>query len=70
MRKETYLSCEENGAKGAERVADMYRPGGRYYKPGTTVEVEHGTIPCWGSANPGPGFGKTERGYRITVTSK
>lgn len=63
-----YPSVEENGARGAERIANMYRPGGEYYKPGMTVAIEHGEIPQWGSAIPSsPTFGKTERGYTVVV---
>jgi hypothetical protein len=68
MNKETFLSCEENGPEGAERVAKLYRPGGEYYKPGMTVKIEHGQVPVFGSANPGPDFGKTEPGYKIIVS--
>ena len=67
MAKETYLSCEMNGQKGADRIAAMYSPGGEYYRPGMTVTIEHGMIPSWGSALPGPDFGRTEPGYRIIV---
>ena len=68
MAEERYPSVEENGRSGAERIADMYRPGGQYYRPGMTVEIEHGQIPQWGSAIPGSStFGKTEKGYTIIV---
>ncbi len=67
MAIEKYPSVEENGREGAERIARMYRPGGEYYKPGMTVEIKHGGIPQWGSAIPGPTFGKTEKGYMVVV---
>ncbi len=63
-----YPSVEENGHKGAERIAKMYSPGGEYYKPGMTVEIKHEAIPQWGSAIPGANnFGKTELGYMVIV---
>ena len=62
MAKTTYLSCEENGGAGAERIAAMYR------KPGVDVTIEHGDIPQWGSAIPTSStYGKTEKGYRVIV---
>ena len=62
MSKTTYLSCEENGMAGAERIADIYRSQGFH------VKIEHGQIPQWGSAIPtSPTFGKTEAGYRVIV---
>ena len=68
--KDVYFTCEENGRAGAERAADRHRPGGDLYRPGNKVEIEHGDIPCWGSAIPGTlSFGKTEKGYRIIVTN-
>ncbi|MBQ6461329.1 hypothetical protein IJJ36_02775 [Candidatus Saccharibacteria bacterium] len=68
MAKERYPSVEANGHEGAERIANMYRPGGEYYKPGMTVTIEHGEIPQWGSAIPTSStFGKTEKGYTIVV---
>lgn len=71
MGKVVYPTCEGNGASGAERIADMYRPGGRYYQPGMTVEIEHGKIHCYGSANPNSdAFGGTEKGYNVIVTTK
>ena len=68
MAKKRYPSVEINGREGAEHIADMYRPGGKYYKPGMTVTIEHGEIPQWGSAIPtSPTFGKTEKGYMVVV---
>ena len=68
MAVQKYLSVEENGMKGAERIANMYRPGGEYYRPGMTVRIEHGEIPQWGSAIPSSStFGKTEKGYAVIV---
>ena len=62
MAKTTYLSCEENGRAGAERIAAMYR------KEGVDVTIEHGQIPQWGSGIPtSNNFGKTEKGYKIIV---
>lgn len=62
MAKTTYLSCEENGRAGAERIAEMYR------SQGCDVRIEHGDIPQWGSAIPTSStYGKTERGYRVIV---
>ena len=62
MAKTTYLSCEENGEAGAQRIADMYRARGY------TVNVEHGRIPQWGSGIPGSSnFGQTEPGWKIIV---
>lgn len=71
MKEEVYLSVKENGIKGAERIAAMYRPGGEYYRPGNEVKIEYGKIPCWGSAIPGSStFGRTEDGYRIIVVNR
>ena len=68
MAIQKYPSVKENGPEGAERIADMYRPGGEYYKPGMTVTIEHGEIPQWGSAIPTSAtFGKTEKGYMVVV---
>ena len=68
--KEVYITCEENGRAGAERAAARHMPGGDLYRPGNTVKIEHGDIPCWGSAIPGSStFGRTEKGYRIVVTN-
>ena len=62
MAKTTYLSCEENGMAGAERIAAEYR------SKGYDVRIEHGDIPQWGSAIPSSStFGKTEPVYRIIV---
>ena len=66
--KQRYPSVEENGPEGARNIAAMYSPGGKYYKPGMTVEIEHGQIPMWGSSIPGSStFGKTELGYMVIV---
>ncbi len=62
MAKHVYISCEENGRAGAERVADMYRSAN------TRVTIEHGEIPEWGSAIPTSStYGMTRPGYRIIV---
>lgn len=62
MAKTVYYSCEENGARGAQKVADMYRNGKN------TVMVEHCQIPKWGSALPSSStYGQTEMGYKIIV---
>ena len=62
MAKTTYLSCEQNGREGAERIAQMYR------NQGCSVTIEHGDIPQWGSAIPTSStYGKTEKGYRVIV---
>ena len=71
MRVDVYPSCEMNGIRGAERIAKMYQPGGEYYRPGMTVEIKHGKIPCWGSGIPTSGtYGQTEDGYLVIVTTK
>lgn len=61
--KTTYVTSASNGSAHAEKIADKYRPGGEYYKPGTTVSVEKGSIPSWGGNG-------CESGYRITVEKK
>lgn len=68
--REVYLTCEENGYEGAQRAAARHLPGGDLHRPGNVVVIEHGDIPCWGSAILGsPTYGKTERGYKIVVTN-
>lgn len=63
-RIEKYPSVEENGERGAENIANMYR--GR--KGVLKVTVEHTQIPQWGSADESSStFGKTELGYMVTV---
>lgn len=63
-RTEKYPSVEENGARGAERIAEMYRGKKGVLK----VTVEHTQIPLWGSAEPTSStYGQTELGYMVTV---
>lgn len=70
MKKDVYITCEENGRRGAERAAARHMPGGDLYRPGNKVTIEHGKVPCWGSGIPGSStFGKSEDGYKIIVTN-
>ena len=68
MRKDVYVSCEENGPAGAEKAAARHRPGGDMYRPGNRVRIVHDYVPMWDSENPlSPTFGKSEPGYKIIV---
>jgi len=68
MRKDVYISCEANGPAGAERAAARHRPGGDLYVTGNKVRIEHGKVPCFGSALPNSdAYGRSEPGYRIIV---
>ena len=63
-RKERYPSVEENGEKGAERIAAMYRGKEGVVK----VTIEHTQIPQWGSGDESSStFVNTELGYMVTV---
>lgn len=68
MSREVYPSCEANGLAGAKKAAARHMPGGDLYVKGNKVTIEHGEIPCWGSALPNSDtYGKSEKGYRIIV---
>lgn len=68
MSKEVYITCEANGPAWAEKAADRHRPGGDLYVPGNRVRVEHGEVPCFGSACPNSdAYGRSESGYKIIV---